>query len=89
MDHQNEYHDWMRSEGEYSDDMRYWFEMEGLTYAMKTPRGQKAMLREAGFGERAADHFVENWRATVVVCEKGEMLQVYSRARASARAEKM
>ncbi|MBW2233710.1 MAG: hypothetical protein JRH17_25305, partial [Deltaproteobacteria bacterium] len=25
------------------------------------------------------DGFVENWRAMVVVCEKGEMLQVYSR----------
>ena len=114
-------YDWMRSEGEYSEDMRYWFEMEGLTYAMETPRGQEATLREAGFdevsvvdrsawyraqvrteyellrtsdfprlveliGKEAADHAVENWRATVVVCEKGEMLQVYSRARKSARA---
>jgi phosphoethanolamine N-methyltransferase len=112
-------YDWMRSEGEYSEDMRYWFEMEGLSYAMETPRGQEATLREAGFddvrvsdasswyrarvraeyerlrtgeyprlvelvGEEAADHAVENWRATVVVCEKGEMLQVYSRGRAPA-----
>ena len=112
-------YDWMRSEGEYSRDMRYWFEMEGLTYAMETLRGQEATLREAGFdevsvvdrsawyrskvreeyerlrtgdfprlveliGRQAADHFVENWRALVVVCEKGEMLQVYSRARTSA-----
>ena len=117
-------YDWMKSEGEYSDDMRYWFEMEGLTYAMETPRSQEATLREAGFddvsvvdgsdwyrvqvraeyerlrtgdfsrlveliGKQAADHFVENWRATVVVCEKGEMLQVYSRARRSARAGMM
>jgi phosphoethanolamine N-methyltransferase len=112
-------YDWMRSGREYSADMRYWFEMEGLTYAMETPRGQEATLREADFddvrvvdgsawyrtqvraeyerlrtreyprlvelvGREAADHAVENWRATVVVCEKGEMLQVYSRARASA-----
>jgi hypothetical protein len=98
--------------------MRYWFEMEGLTYALETPRGQEATLREAGFdevsvvdrsawyrtqvrkeyerlrtsefprlvefiGKQAADHAVENWRAMVVVCEKGEMLQVYSRARTS------
>jgi phosphoethanolamine N-methyltransferase len=111
-------YDWMKSEGEYSDDMRYWFEMEGLTYALSTPRGQQATLCEAGFdevsvvdgsawyrarvraeyeqlrtsdyprlveriGKQAADHFVENWRAAVVVCEKGEMLQVYSRARKS------
>jgi len=115
-------YDWMKSDGEYSEDMRYWFEMEGLTYAMATPDGQAAMLREAGFeavtlvdasawyrarvkaeyerlrssdyprlvaliGEQAADHFVENWRATQVVCEKGEMLQVYSRARKPARRE--
>jgi hypothetical protein len=30
-------------------------------------------------GKADADHFVEDWRAMVVVCEKGEMLQVYSR----------
>ncbi|MBW2421902.1 MAG: methyltransferase domain-containing protein [Deltaproteobacteria bacterium] len=115
-------YDWMRCEGEYSEDMRYWFETEGLTYAMETPRGQEAILREAGFdavdvvdgsdwyrarvrteyerlrtrdfprlveliGKQAADHAVENWRATVVVCEKGEMLQVYSRAQRSDRGE--
>jgi phosphoethanolamine N-methyltransferase len=109
-------YDWMRCEGEYSEDMRYWFEMEGLTYAMETPRSQEVMLREVGFdevevidgsawyrvqvrreyeelrtrnfprlveliGREAADHAVENWRATVVVCEKEEMLQVYTRAR--------
>jgi ubiquinone/menaquinone biosynthesis C-methylase UbiE len=115
-------YDWMKSEGEYSDDMKYWFEQEGLTYAMETPRGQQAILREAGFGEvdvldssswyrtqvrteyeqlrtsdfprlvaligqEAAEHAVENWRAAVVVCEKGEMLQVYSRARKSPSAD--
>ena len=117
-------YDWMKSEGDFSDDMRYWFEMEGLTYAMETPRGQEAILREAGFdevsvvdrsawyreqvraeyerlrtseyprlvellGKEAADHAIENWRATVVVCEKGEMLQVYSRARTPSRARMM
>jgi len=109
-------YDWMKSgDGEYSEDMRYWFETEGLTYAMETPRGQEANLCEAGFeavsvvdcsawyrtearkeyeslrtrdfsrlvervGKKSADEAVENWRALVVVCEKGEMLQVYSRA---------
>lgn len=111
-------YDWMKSEGEYSEEMKYWFELEGLTYAMETVRGQDATLREAGFaevsvldrsgwyrvqvrkeyerlrtsdfaqlveliGQQEADHALENWRATVVVCENGEMLQVYSRARAS------
>lgn len=32
-------------------------------------------------GRRDADHFVENWRALAVVCEKEELFQVYSRAR--------
>jgi phosphoethanolamine N-methyltransferase len=113
-------YDWMRSEGDYGDDMKHWFEMEGLTYAMETPRGQEQTLWRAGFeevsvvdgsawyraqvrreyerlktrdfarlveliGREAADHAVENWRATVVVCEKQEMLQVYTRARAPVR----
>jgi hypothetical protein len=38
-------------------------------------------------GQQAADHAVENWRAASVVCEKGEMLQVYSRARRPIPAE--
>jgi len=109
-------YDWMKCEGEYSADMLYWFELEGLTYAMETPKGQAEALRDAGFcdvhvvdssswykeeakreyervrtreydrlveavGSADADHFVENWRAMVVVCEKGEMLQAHSRAR--------
>jgi phosphoethanolamine N-methyltransferase len=113
-------YDWMKSEGDYSDDMKYWLEMEGLSYAMETPRGQERTLRQAGFeevrvvdgsawyrtqvrreyerlksrdfprlveliGREAADHAVENWRATVVVCEKQEMHQVYTRAQAPAR----
>jgi phosphoethanolamine N-methyltransferase len=109
-------YDWMKLEGEYSDDMRYWFEMEGLTYAMETLDRHEEMLRTVGFidielrdrsdwyrrrvqdeygrikselyprmlelmGRRDADHFVENWRAMMVVCVKGEMLQGYYRAR--------
>ncbi len=31
-------------------------------------------------GREQADHFVENWRAMVVVCENGEMFQAYTRA---------
>jgi len=30
-------------------------------------------------GQKDADHFVENWRAMLVVCEKGEMRQGYCR----------
>jgi phosphoethanolamine N-methyltransferase len=32
-------------------------------------------------GRESADHFVEDWRAMVVVCESGEMRQGYSRGR--------
>lgn len=32
-------------------------------------------------GQQDADHFVENWRAGVVVCESGEMRQGYCRGR--------
>jgi len=31
-------------------------------------------------GLKEAEKFVEDWRITAVVCEKKEMLQVYSRA---------
>lgn len=107
-------YDWMKPEGEYSEDMLYWFEIEGLTYAMETPERHAEIFEEAGFsnieisdcsewyrnqvkeeyallketlgpkivkllGQDGADHFIENWRAAVVVCEKGEMLQVYGR----------
>jgi len=109
-------YDWMKSPGAYSEDMLYWFRMEGLTYAMETLERHGEILQEAGFvdveledasdwyrrqsreeyallkgqgytriveliGQKDADHLVENWRAMVVVCEKGEMRQGYIRAR--------
>jgi len=108
-------YDWMKSPGPYSDDMLYWFRMEGLTYAMETLERHGEILREAGFrdiemedasawyrrrvreeyallsgagyervveliGKKDADHLIEDWRAMVVVCEKGEMRQGYLRA---------
>jgi ubiquinone/menaquinone biosynthesis C-methylase UbiE len=108
-------YDWMKPEGEFSDDMRYWFKMERLTYDMKTFDEYDALLRDAGFtdiqlsdrsawyrrkvraeyeqirtdlyprmleslGKAEADHFVENWRAMTVVCEKGDIFQGYYRA---------
>jgi phosphoethanolamine N-methyltransferase len=109
-------YEWMKNGGEYSDDMRYWFEVEGLTYAMVTIDALAALFRDAGFdavtasdasdwyrhearreydlvkgdmyptlvdalGQADADHFVENWRAMVVVTDKGEMRQAYCRGR--------
>lgn len=109
-------YDWLKSDGEYSDDMLYWFKVEGLTYAMETLDSYAALLTEAGFidiacedasdwyqqrahdeyalmtgelyprmvellGQADADHFVEDWRAMLVVIDKGEMRQGYSRGR--------
>lgn len=109
-------YDWLRSEGEYSDDMLYWFKVEGLTYAMETLDSYARLLADAGFvdiecenasdwyrrqarreyelmtgdlyprmvellGQADADHFVEDWRAMLVVIDKGEMQQGYSRGR--------
>ena len=109
-------YEWMKSEGEYSDDMHYWFKLEGLTYALETLEKYGERLREAGFadvqtmdasdwyraearreynlirgdlyarlvellGQGDADHFVEDWRAMVVVCDSGEMRQGYCRGR--------
>jgi ubiquinone/menaquinone biosynthesis C-methylase UbiE len=109
-------YEWMKSERDYSDDMRYWFKMEGLTYALETLEQYGKRLRASGFedvelteasewyraearreyelikgdlyeklvellGQKDADHFVENWRAMVVVCDSGEMRQGYCRGR--------
>jgi ubiquinone/menaquinone biosynthesis C-methylase UbiE len=109
-------YDWTKSPADISDDMRYWFKMEGLTYALETLEDYAAHLQQAGFvdvviedasdwyrqqvrreyelmkgelrprmvdllGLDSADHFVENWRAMVVVCDKGEMRQGYCRGR--------
>ena len=109
-------YDWLKSDGEYSDDMLYWFKVEGLTYAMETLDSYATLLAQAGFtditcedasdwyrhraheeyalmtgelyprmvellGQSDADHFVEDWRAMLVVIDKGEMRQGYSRGR--------
>jgi phosphoethanolamine N-methyltransferase len=108
-------YDWMKPPGPFSPDMLYWFELEGLTYAMRTPDEHLELLAAAGFaaprledksawytarardeyislagplrprltallGEANAAHFVENWRMLAQVCERGELLQFYTRA---------
>jgi phosphoethanolamine N-methyltransferase len=44
-------------------------------------RGRQFPGMVEGMGREQAEHFVENWRAMKVVCEKGEMVQAYTRAR--------
>jgi ubiquinone/menaquinone biosynthesis C-methylase UbiE len=109
-------YDWMKPPGPISADMRHWFELEGLTYALRTPEEHIALLAEAGFmaadcrdksawyrresakeharmagalrpallgllGEDQTDQFTEAWRMLALLCAKGELLQVYTRAR--------
>ena len=109
-------YDWTKSEDDYSDDMLYWFKMEGITYALETLDDYENHFRNLGYvdveiedasdwyraeanreyeliqgdlyprmvellGQESADYFVENWRAMVVVCDKGEMRQGYCRGR--------
>lgn len=42
-------YEWTTSAAEPSADMRYFFKMEGLTYALETPETYGRLLREAGF----------------------------------------
>ena len=115
-------YDWLRGDdGDYSDDMRYWFELEGLTYAMVTLDTYREQFQDAGFvdvvaadatdwyrqearreyelmsgplytrlvdllGRDEADRYVEDWRAMVVVIDKGEMRQGYCRGRRAGQA---
>ncbi len=109
-------YDWMKGETPYSEDMHYWFKLEGLTYAMETLEAHGRILEEAGFtdialeddrqayrelchreydqmqgplkdrmiemlGREQQEHFLENWRAMVVVLDKGEVRPGFYRAR--------
>ena len=109
-------YDWMKGDGPYSDDMHYWFKMEGLTFAMETLEAHGRILRDAGFahieleddgqayrelcrreyeqmqgplsarmiemlGREAQEHFLENWRAMLVVLDKGELRPGFYRGR--------
>jgi phosphoethanolamine N-methyltransferase len=42
-------YDWMKGPGPISDDMRYFYKMEGLTYAMETPEFHRRLLKKLGF----------------------------------------
>lgn len=43
------FYDWLKGPDPYSDHMRYWFKMEGLTYSMDTLENYARMLGDAGF----------------------------------------
>jgi len=42
-------YDWMKSDAPYSDDMLYWFKMEGLTYALEELHEYESHIEESGF----------------------------------------
>ena len=56
-------YEWMKSDAEISDDMRYWFRLEGLTYALETLHQYEARFREAGFTDVAATDASDWYRA--------------------------
>ena len=58
-------YEWMKAEGEYSEDMHYWFKLEGLTYAMVTPEEYGAVLREAGFADVSVEEKSDWYREKV------------------------
>jgi ubiquinone/menaquinone biosynthesis C-methylase UbiE len=67
-------------EGVSLEDASAWYRRES--------RREYELLRGEGYGEilrligkSDADHLVEDWRSLVVVCEKGELRQGYTRAR--------
>ena len=56
-------YEWMRSERDYSAEMRYWFELEGLSYALETLDSFGLQLREAGFDNVETDDASEWYRS--------------------------
>ena len=42
-------YEWMKREGEYSEDMLHWFELEGLTYALETLETHGDIMSAGGF----------------------------------------
>ena len=55
--------DWMRGPGAHSQDMEYFFELEGLTYHMDTIANYGAILEATGFVEVRLEDIAEDYRA--------------------------
>ncbi len=58
-------YEWLRSTGEYSEDMRYWFEVEGLTYELETLDGFHDQFISSGFVEVVAEDATDWYRDEV------------------------
>jgi len=58
-------YEWLKSAEEYSEDMRYWFKLEGLTYELETLHGYRAQFVNSGFVEVVAEDATEWYRDEV------------------------
>jgi phosphoethanolamine N-methyltransferase len=62
------------------EDVSDWYRIESRReYELISGPGYEQVVEL--IGKQDADHLVEDWRSMVVVCEKGEMRQGYSRGR--------
>ena len=58
-------YEWLRSDSEYSDDMRHWFEIEDLTYTLETLQGYRDQFINAGFVEVVTEDATKWYRDEV------------------------
>jgi len=56
-------YDWLKSAGDYSDDMLYWFKLEGITYGLDTLQDYAQQLVDAGFVDVSAEDASDWYRA--------------------------
>ncbi len=62
------------------EDVSDWYRRESRReYERMRGAGRRQVVELIGEGQ--ADHMIEDWRSMVVVCEKGELRQGYTRAR--------
>ena len=56
-------YDWVKSDAPLSDDMYYWFKMEGLTFSLETYEQYKERLEKAGFIDVTVEDATDWYRA--------------------------
>jgi len=60
-----------------AEDASAWYRREARREYERMLKGREELVRL--MGESQADHMIEDWRSMVVVCEKGELRQGYTR----------
>jgi hypothetical protein len=61
------------------EDASAWYARESRREYERMKMGKSDVVRL--IGEAQADHMIEDWRSMVVVCERGELRQGYTRGR--------